>query len=96
MDECSDEDIVWYPQRLVCRKTMDLMAAERKWAALHDAMPYHDGSFKSWVKERSDSHPFHYTDGVRLWVSDVDYTPDDDFLSGRGVVDREQDDSGEQ
>lgn len=72
------------------------MAAQRKWDAVHEAMPFHDGSFKSWVKERSDSHPFHYNDGVRWWVSDVDYSPDADFLSGRGAVDREEDGGGDQ
>jgi hypothetical protein len=60
---------------------MDLAAAKRRYAALHEALPFHDGSFKSWVKERSDSHPFHFSDGVQVWVSDVDYSPDDNFLS---------------
>lgn len=82
MDACSDEHKTWFPQRLVCRKTMDLAAAERKWAALHDDAQWHDGEFKSWAKERSDSHPYHLNDGVRIWVADVDYSPDDDFLGG--------------
>ena len=60
---------------------MDLVAAEWKYAALHEDMPFHDGSFKSWAKERSDSHPYHFNDGVRLWVSDVDYDPDGTWLS---------------
>ena len=81
---------------------MDLAAADRKWAALHEDRPWHDGSFTSWVKERSDSHPFHFQDGVRLWVSDVDYSPDDTFLQSevaplRGsAIDREEDEGGEQ
>lgn len=66
---------------------MDQAAAERKWAELHEEMPYHDGSFKSWVKERCDSHPYHYTDGVRVWVADVDYSPDDQFLSAGSLQD---------
>lgn len=75
---------------------MELRAAERKWAALHEAMPWHDGTFSSWSQERSASHPCHYTDGVTLWVAEVDYDPDGDWLSGRGAVDEEQDDGGNQ
>ena len=74
---------------------MELAAAERKWAALHQDMPWHDGKFQSWAKERSDSHPCHYSDGVKFWVSDIDYDPNGTWLSGRGAVDREEDDRGE-
>lgn len=75
---------------------MDLAAAERKWASLHEETPFHNGDFTSWSKDRSDSHPYHFQDGVRLWVSDVDYDPDGSWLSGRGAVDQEQDGGGEQ
>lgn len=74
---------------------MELAAAERKWAALHEDMPFHNGDFTSWAKERSDSHPCHYNDGVRIWVADVDYDPEGTWLGG-GAVDREEDDGGEQ
>jgi hypothetical protein len=67
---------------------MDLAAAEWKWASLHEKEPFHDGSFEDWVKERSDSHPFHYSDGVRIWVADVDYEPEGTWLGG-GLVDGE-------
>jgi hypothetical protein len=81
---------------------MDLKAAERKWASLHADRPFHDGSFRSWAKEFSDSHPFHFNDGVLVWVSDVDYSPADQFLRseyaplpGR-VHDQVEDNGGEQ
>lgn len=60
---------------------MDQAAADRKWAALHEKAPWHDGSFTSWVAERSDSHPYHMNDGVRIWVDTTDWNPDDQFLS---------------
>ena len=64
----------------MCRKTADLEAANWRYASLHEELPYHDGSFESWRKERSVSHPFRYDSGVRLWVSDVDYDPDGTWL----------------
>jgi hypothetical protein len=59
---------------------MALHAARRKYDALHKDAPYHDGMFTAWAKERSDAYPFHYLDGVEIWVSRDDLTPDDDFL----------------
>lgn len=59
---------------------MELAAANWLYDQRHEAAPYHDGSFEDWAKERSASHPYHYRDGVRLWVSDVDYSPGDAFL----------------
>lgn len=49
--------------------------------ALHKERPYHDGTFSRWAKEFSEMTPFHYSDGVTLWVAPVDLTPDDDFLT---------------
>lgn len=54
--------------------------ANRRYDELHAAKPYHDGSFERWAAERSPEFPFHYRDGVRLWVADSDLSPDDDFL----------------
>lgn len=61
---------------------MELANANARYEALHKDAPYHDGNFESWAKERSVEHPFHYNDGVRIWVSDVDYDPDGSWLSG--------------
>jgi hypothetical protein len=48
---------------------------------LHEKRPYHDGSFSRWAKESSRQFPFHYLDGVTIWLAPVDMNPDDDFLS---------------
>jgi hypothetical protein len=66
---------------------MELAATERKWATLHEDLPWHDGTFSSWSKERNAEHPCHYNDGVRIWVADVDYDPDGTWLSPAGVID---------
>lgn len=59
---------------------MAAQAANRQYDALHEAKPFHDGTFTVWTKERSEATPFHYRDGVTIWVSPDDLTPDDDFL----------------
>ncbi len=43
-------------------------------------MPFHDGSFSRWSKEPSREFPFHYLDGVTIWLAPTDVNPDDDFL----------------
>lgn len=83
LDECSDAEKVWYPQRQICHKKMELEAATRKWHELHKEDVFHDGTRRSWRTERSDSHPYHYNDGVRLWASEVDYDPEGTWLSQR-------------
>lgn len=41
---------------------------------------YHDGTFGSWSKTRSTTHPHHFRDGTRYWVSKYDLTPEADWL----------------
>lgn len=61
---------------------MQRAAAERRWSSLHEARPYHDGTFRSWRKEPDDQHPFRFDDGVTIWVTDgEDPSPDDQFLA---------------
>lgn len=55
-------------------------AAERRYDAVHEKEPFHDGTFSSWAKEPSGRHPFRHTDGVTIWIADRDLTPDDDFI----------------
>lgn len=54
---------------------------------LHEKRPYHDGSFPDdlgqWSEKPSLARPFHYTDGVTIWMAPVDLSPDDDFLGQR-------------
>lgn len=57
-------------------------AANRKYDALHESRPFHDGAFGEWSEKRSDKTPYHYRDGVTVWVSDLDLTPHDHFLGG--------------
>lgn len=78
--ECPDDERDWFPQRDVCWPAAQLAAANRRYAMLHEGAPYHDGSFARWAKEPSADFPFHYLDGVTIWLSPVDLTPDDDFL----------------
>ena len=41
---------------------------------------YHDGTRTSWSHTRSSTHPHHYRDGIRIWVSKYDLTPEADWL----------------
>lgn len=79
--DCSDPEKVWYPQRSVCFVSMENAAANARYTALHEKRPYHDGTFTSWAKERSDRHPYHADWGTTVWVHDVDLSPNDDFLT---------------
>lgn len=60
---------------------MQLEAAKALYAELHAERPYHDGSFKSWAKERSSNFPFRFTDGLSFYMSPVEVNPDDQFLA---------------
>lgn len=81
LDRCAEPDKAWYPYRLICYVTMATAAAGAKYDGLHEAQQYHDGSFMSWRKERSDSHPYRYNDGVRIGVAESDLVPWDHFTS---------------
>ena len=65
----------------VCWPAAQQAAAERLYALLHEDKPFHDGSFTKWAKEPSRGFPFHYLDGVSIWLSPVELNPDDDFLN---------------
>jgi hypothetical protein len=62
---------------------MERAAANSAYAKLHEKAPYHDGSFQSWAKDWSTSHPYHYNDGVSIGVADHDLTPWDAFTTER-------------
>lgn len=51
------------------------------YADLHKDAPYHNGTFGSWVKERSASHPYHFSDGVTFGVAGEDLAPHDKFTT---------------
>lgn len=65
----------------VCHVAMETEAAQAKYAQKREGNEWHDGSFKSWRKERSDSHPYKYTFGTKIWVSETDLGLGGDFLS---------------
>ena len=60
---------------------MEREAASAMYAKLHEDAPYHDGSFRSWAKERSQSHPYHFGDGVTFGVAAEDIAPHDKFTT---------------
>lgn len=60
---------------------MELAAAEARYDENHEDLPYHDGSWKRWAANRSENFPYHYRDGVRLWIAREDVDPTDDFLT---------------
>ncbi len=89
---CSDPERLWYPQRQVCYPTMERDAAMARWRSLHEEMPWHDGTFKDWSKERSEQYPYHRDSGVTIYVTAEDMSPDDDFLKAPSTqVDTEAD-----
>lgn len=57
-----------------------LAFANWRYDQLHEKQPFHDGTFTRWSDTRSMRTPYHYRDGVRVWVSAHDLNPDDDFL----------------
>lgn len=48
---------------------------------LHEAKPYHDGSFTVFMEKPTDLTPFHVNDGLTIYLSPVDDNPDDDFTT---------------
>lgn len=92
LSECGDDDRDWFPQRHVCQPAMQLRGAERIYGLLHEDMPFHDGTFTRWAAKPSRAFPFHYLDGVTIWLSPADTDPDDDFL---GAIPADESGSGD-
>lgn len=85
-DICLDHATLWYPQRNICYRTMETAAANWRYDQIHEDRPYHDGTFTDFSEHRTLSTPYHYRDGVTVWVSEQDLTPDDNFLTQRAEV----------
>jgi hypothetical protein len=79
-EECADPDRLWYPQRHICYASKTREAADRMYAEKHKAAPFHSGNERGWVKDFSPKTPFHFRDGARVWVSQLDLSPDDAFI----------------
>lgn len=56
--------------------------AESLYDKLHEKKPFHNGTFDKWGEKRTSETPFHYRDGVSLWIVDADLSPHDHFLGG--------------
>jgi hypothetical protein len=69
---CSDPNVDNFPQRSVCWVTAAQEVAMRAWHKKIGPNP------------KPDSVGYLPTDGVRIWMSRSDLTPDDDFLSPVG------------
>lgn len=58
--------------------------ANAEYERLHAEAPFHDGTFREWAKEPSEFTPYRFNDGVTIWVSDQNLTPEDPFLTAPG------------
>lgn len=88
-DVCGDPAKLWYPQRSTCYATREREAAVAKFNALHtekSGRVWHDGTESSWSKVRDDDHPYKFDMGVKIWVGQKDYSPDDRFLSAPDLL----------
>ena len=85
LEVCSDPKRKFYPFRRICYATMEREAAEAAYDALHNGEKagWHDGSFTSWVDERSKSHPYPARAGVSTGVAETDLAPWDHFTTKR-------------
>lgn len=52
----------------------------RRFDEIHEDAQWHDGTYTNFTAKPTTGTPFHYMDGVTLWVSAKDLSPDDDFL----------------
>ncbi len=60
---------------------------------MHEERPFHDGTETVWASERSRATPYHFSEGVKIYVAEFDVNPDDQFLtpSSAAVSDHEPD-----
>jgi hypothetical protein len=64
---CSDPDIPWHPQRTMCLATAAREVALRR-------------VYRKYKHPAPDDPEVHETDGMQVWVSMDDLTPDDNFI----------------
>lgn len=69
---------------------MEQAAALWRYQALHEDRPYHNGDFKDWAAERTAAHPYHYLDGVTVYVARTDLNPADGFLADERATPRRE------
>lgn len=100
LSECSDPEKAWFPQRRVCRATMEADAARAFYDKRHERAKYHDGTFpadlKAWSSERTREHPYRYDEGVTIYAAPEDLNPDDDFLAAAATRSDDEPEGGDQ
>ena len=79
-EDCSDPTKPWHEQRDICYARRAQAWADRMYGEKHKDRPFHDGNDRGWSDKATARAPFHFRDGVRVWVSPYDLTPDDKFL----------------
>lgn len=74
---------------------METEAAQAKFARLHEKRPWHDGTFTDWAEKPSADHPYHYSYGTRIWVSETDFSLGGAFTTRENPYEQiEEDDRG--
>lgn len=79
-EDCGDPTKPWFAQRHICYASREQSAADRLYAMKHDEAPFHSGKERAWAKKATKKQPYHYRDGVRVWVASEDLSPDDHFI----------------
>lgn len=74
---------------------MERAAAEWRYDQLHEDAPFHDGTFANWSEKRTKDAPYHYRDGVNVWVAPTDLGLGGRFLAADGEVPSEPDQADE-
>lgn len=80
----------------VCHVEMETEAARARFARLHEKRPWHDGTFTDWAEEPSGDHPYHYTYGLRIWVTEVDHGFGGNFTTRENPFEEKEDARGDQ
>jgi hypothetical protein len=92
--ECGDDDRDWFPQLSICQPSMQLEAAKARYEQIHSERPFHDGTltpdghFARWSKTRSADYPYHWSDGVGIFLAPVDLGLGGDFLEMGSVAEQ--------
>lgn len=64
---------------------MELASLKARYAAQHEKKSFHNGTFSGvWSEHRTERTPYHFSDGVTLYVSEDEPDADQDFLRRRG------------
>lgn len=92
---CADPSRSWYPQMSVCHVEMEAAAADAAFRALHEKRPWHDGTFADWAETQDADHPYHFTFGTKVWVTETDLGLGGKFTSHVNPYDDDEEDARE-